>query len=156
MKDFAFRLERVLKLRKTQERAALAALGRARRAVREAQEYHKLLCHARNPLDRAWHERVRGGGVDAATMHDFTVYRGVLEQRITAAAQLVQKAAELERSERATMEKVKRKRRVLEKLRARHKARNEMLVLSAEQQAIDEAGSHRCERRRSAQEGERS
>lgn len=89
-------------------------------------------------------------------MHDFTVYRGVLEQRITAAAQLVQKAAELERSERATMEKVKRKRRVLEKLRARHKARNEMLVLSAEQQAIDEAGSHRCERRRSAQEGERS
>lgn len=155
MKDFVFRLDRVLELRKNQERKALEALGRARRAIHEAQEFHEFLCQSRIPLGRAWREMICCGEVDAATLRDFAAYCGVLEQRIAAAKHLVQKVVALERIELAAVEKARRKRRVLEELRARHELRHQALVLSAEQQVLDEAGAQGRERRRAGGEGDR-
>ncbi|MBI4563651.1 MAG: flagellar export protein FliJ [Planctomycetes bacterium] len=142
---FRFRLERLLDVRRAQERVAVRELDRARREMMESRErLDALILQERREVDQC--RRWLGGAVEAARLRLAERYLDSLRRRISSARTGHRDLEALAERWRIHRTEAAARVRVLERLRERR--RNEWRVETErrERRALDEAAARRAGR----------
>jgi len=150
MKKFKFRLETLLRLRQQEEDECREALAKAVEATRQARETLQRIRNEQKTLERAWAEFERKPGTDVDTFRDFEAYRGVLQRRAEETQKQLDEALKHENEARTKLQEAVKKRRALKKLRERQARRHAEKALKEEQNELDESGTTRFVRKKTA------
>lgn len=145
MRRFVFRLERLFRLRRTEERERVRALGSARRdeeGLREAVE------DASDQLDRCGQQVVNGtsGTVAAGNLHNLNRTVAAAADQLRETEDSHRAAEETVETEREKLGQAKRDARIVERLRERRKDAWSVEASREEQKDQDSLSQQRSQR----------
>jgi len=143
MTAFFSRLDRLFRLRRSEERARARALGQAKR---EEQDQRQTLDEAAGRLERCSHQAADNASDTrpAGVLRNFRLAVMAAAGQAEAAADSHQAAEEALRGEREMFDKAKQKRRIVERLRERRREEHNLEASRKEQRELDgQARRHR-------------
>lgn len=141
-REFRFRLERVLDVRRLRQDAARADLARARREVEEQNRQVLRLLDAEEEEKRNLRQR-RTAALDVADLRMREEYLRGLEERIRRAYEALQERVKAEIGRRRALAEAAKGVRVLERLRGRQEREHRLGVEREEQKAADDRARER-------------
>lgn len=138
MKRFHFRLERLERLRRREQRDAAVQLAEATAAVEDCRRRREMLERAENEIHEMWREESRKNSPRAGLLREIAEQLEATRRSIEAAGEREKRALELLVSRREAYLERSRAYRVLEKLREKRWRRWLEQVQREEQRQLDE------------------
>jgi flagellar FliJ protein len=143
MKQFNFRLQKVLEVREREEQEAIKKLSQAKHATLDAQEKLRELQSSREAIVRSLATERRTGALNPEEQMGYERYIIQLGEKISAQKTLIAELQEIENQRRLELVDAARERKAIENLRERAKLEHDSDVLHAEQSEADDLSSSR-------------